>query len=544
MTKKTLKYAGSVLALTLSATTALAQQGIGTNTPDKSAALELHSTKKGFLTTRVALKSLDDQTTIATPANALMVYNTATAGDNDKAVTPGFYFWNDTNKTWKRLIEISDVLMPWKVQGTETMATKNEENIYQTGDVAIGHGLTKPFKGAKLDVLGKVNFSTGKFPGNFDGSEREIDFTTFPGDLFVQARAYNGGKYDGQSSFFVSAGSELGGKLVTPDIQLYAGTTAGDYKSYAEYSLNSNPLEGTFGYHNFMTFNTTTTGKEIFNYMGLGDKGVKIGEVKFTGYYSHDGLTGSLTAKGYIMPITSPEKGQVLAYDNENNSASTQYDVLTKWSKVSELVSVGNGLKKSDDKIVLGGNLTENTTITSDGKTLTFSTEGTPLSITGLPKSTQSTFSGTNGVATDQIVAVGADGVLKQMKASMPKFFFAPSIPLPTAPDQVGTSSADDIYYTPSTATYTVKLYAMYSKEFGSTFESTSSNSGKVANPTRTTALPVLPASELDYYVTYFDKAVFENVAVSNTGVITYKIKTNADMSEASFMNIVFAVKP
>ena len=67
-----------------------AQTGIGTTTPDASAKLEIASTSKGFLLPRVALTSTSDVATIASPATALLVYNTATAGN----VTPGFYFYS------------------------------------------------------------------------------------------------------------------------------------------------------------------------------------------------------------------------------------------------------------------------------------------------------------------------------------------------------------------------------------------------------------------------------------------------------------------
>lgn len=78
-------------------TNAFAQQGFGTNKPDKSAAVDIVSSKRGLLIPRVALTSTDSNNLqsgpIANPAHSLFVYNTATAGSGATAVTPGFYYW-------------------------------------------------------------------------------------------------------------------------------------------------------------------------------------------------------------------------------------------------------------------------------------------------------------------------------------------------------------------------------------------------------------------------------------------------------------------
>ena len=71
-----------------------AQVGIGTNTPNPSARLDITATNKGLLMPRIALTGTGDITTIPSPATSLLIYNTATAGIGKAAVTPGFYFYN------------------------------------------------------------------------------------------------------------------------------------------------------------------------------------------------------------------------------------------------------------------------------------------------------------------------------------------------------------------------------------------------------------------------------------------------------------------
>jgi hypothetical protein len=80
----------------------ISQVGIGTNTPDQSAILDLTSTNKGVLITRIALTSNLDVTTIPSPATGLLIYNTATAGSSSSQITPGYYTFNGAN--WDRLL--------------------------------------------------------------------------------------------------------------------------------------------------------------------------------------------------------------------------------------------------------------------------------------------------------------------------------------------------------------------------------------------------------------------------------------------------------
>ena len=69
-----------------------AQTGIGTTTPNASAKLDVFSTNKGFLPPRVTLTSVSDGTTIASPAEGLLVYNLGSVG-----LQAGYYYWNGAN---------------------------------------------------------------------------------------------------------------------------------------------------------------------------------------------------------------------------------------------------------------------------------------------------------------------------------------------------------------------------------------------------------------------------------------------------------------
>jgi hypothetical protein len=87
----------------LLSTATFAQVGIGTNTPDASAMLEVKSSNKGFLPPRVALTSSNSASPVTFPSAGLLVYNTAAAGTTPYDVSPGYYYWSGA--AWFKLAE-------------------------------------------------------------------------------------------------------------------------------------------------------------------------------------------------------------------------------------------------------------------------------------------------------------------------------------------------------------------------------------------------------------------------------------------------------
>src|SRR5690554_5391032 len=134
-----------------------AQYGYGIEIPSKAAVLQLNSTSKGLLISRVAL--IDTHTFLQNNlandvfnTNSLLVYNISNQND----VTPGFYYWTTDGTTgkWNRLITDTETIEPWQVQGTTDKATENMQDIYQTGTVVIGKDTTAT--NVMLDVAGAL----------------------------------------------------------------------------------------------------------------------------------------------------------------------------------------------------------------------------------------------------------------------------------------------------------------------------------------------------------------------------------------------------
>src|SRR5690606_30250003 len=115
---------------------AFAQQKVRDNTmrgkvlPVKDALLELGSTNKGFLFTRVQLKSLHDASPMSEHVAGMMVYNTATAND----VVPGIYV-NDGTK-WMSAETLTEIeVNPDNTHITYTDEAGNEYSLDLTGVV-------------------------------------------------------------------------------------------------------------------------------------------------------------------------------------------------------------------------------------------------------------------------------------------------------------------------------------------------------------------------------------------------------------------------
>ena len=125
--------------------------GIGTNTPDASAILELQSTDKGVLVPRM-LES--QRLVITTPATGLLVYQT----DG----TSGFYFYDGA--AWVSLNNTAET--DPEVESTTTNAvpkwdgSKLVDGTITDNGTNVGIGVSNP--GAKLDVDGSIR-SSGAF---------------------------------------------------------------------------------------------------------------------------------------------------------------------------------------------------------------------------------------------------------------------------------------------------------------------------------------------------------------------------------------------
>lgn len=128
-----------------------------------------------------------------------------------------------------------------------------------------------------------------------------------------------------------------------------------------------------------------------------------------------------------------------------------------------------------------------------------------------------------------KVATVQEDGSVsyEEIKAAMPKFFYMPSILVPVRERQVDTR------YDAQDRLGRINLYARYQDQFGSPMASSENAQASI---------PTLPATELEFHVTYYDDRVFQVERITADGILHYSVK-DAPLTEVSFMNIVFVIK-
>src|SRR5690554_4702412 len=584
-----LAFAGTSIA-----TAQVSQQKIGQNpmTINPNAVLDIESNNKGLLLPRLALTATDNVAPLTAHVAGMTVYNTATNGDDETAVTPGYYYNDGTQ--WVRIVSSADMKTePWYNQDTNTEATENTQNIYQMGKVAIGRDET--VAGARLDVAGNVTVGEGNtFLNDIEG----LNSLAVGMGNHVGVRGLvvgNDNTVTGVNSFAVGSENEVTGPN---SIAMGAGSNATGTNSiaignYATASAaNSVVLGGSnntsSGLNAFSGGSSAVANGDNATAFGLNVTASSFAEIVLGKYNAITTGTVSsavntdplfqigngLNDTGRANALTILKNGNV-GIANEAIAPTERVDVgsgnvrvrdintvagtttdkivvadtdgvlktITVASITPDAVDANNGLTKTaSDIIQLGGDLIKDTKITLDENELEIDAADSDLIISGLDKTkVQATVNdGTTTGITQHLLAVDADNNVTALKAAMPKFFYMPSIIIPTSEAQM----ADPVYggltgdsFDDSALEGTIDLYARYNAQFGTTGTATQPSSPGAPE------LPVLPASELHYYITWYDTTVFSSVAVDANGVMTYELLPTADVTMGSFMNIVFAVK-
>lgn len=163
----------------LASTKTLAQQGFGTNTPSKSAAVDIVSSQRGLLVPRLALTQTTDQAPIPAsiaPATSLFVYNTATVND----VIPGFYYWDGAK--WVRFVSSSSEKNTVVTAGknVEVNSSVSTDGLTTTYNVAIAEGTAEGQVLVTKETTPGVFTSEWVNPDDFIKGVNGIDVTTDP----------------------------------------------------------------------------------------------------------------------------------------------------------------------------------------------------------------------------------------------------------------------------------------------------------------------------------------------------------------------------
>jgi len=333
--------------------TGYGQVGIGTSTPHASAQLELNAANRGFLPTRIALTSINDLTTISSPAAGLLVYNTVTAGTSPNNVTPGYYYFNGTKWVKFGLAAKLDDLEDARYDsikanmgiggGALASLTTSAQPETSIENIAIGNlALNKTTTGSANLAIGKVSMlwnTTGSWNVGIGQKTLFINLTgnynTAIGHFSGSSGNYNtsvgfgalagwGGNYNTFVGYSASSGENGPGEKNT---LLGAETFIPDN----DWSLITNSSAIGYGAR-IRASNTIQLGNDSIKYL------LTSGKIKGLGYLT----TGtSLTSVTDVTTIPSPDTG-LMVYNKATAGASPNdvtpgyyYFNGLKWSRLT-----------------------------------------------------------------------------------------------------------------------------------------------------------------------------------------------------------------
>jgi len=155
--------------------------GIGTLSPDNSASLEVQSTNKGVLVPRIALTAANVASPVTSPADALLIYNTATAGAGTNAVIPGFYYWNAGASRWNTITRTSSN----GSSGFGTWGDCSFNSVSEYNPVADDTGESGDQFGTSVSISGSYAIIGAMQDNETFGNQGSVSFYHFDGSQWV-----------------------------------------------------------------------------------------------------------------------------------------------------------------------------------------------------------------------------------------------------------------------------------------------------------------------------------------------------------------------
>lgn len=235
-----------------------AQTGIGTTTPNASAKLDVYATNKGFLPPRVTLTSVTDATTIASPAEGLLVYNLGSVG-----LQAGYYYWNGAN--WATIATASSAGNG--VMASDLIKLYGEAHSSATGKISSTTGFV-----FTVPVSGRYLFDFTSSATALGGGTNTIYFQVRQGTTVLGS--------DMQSSYNNNVHVEYNGKV---EVNLQAGVSYNVYNYATSGSFEANDYDRV--YYKMVAGNLPVTGQTV-----------EYGIVKYTGNETGALTTGSIVS--------------------------------------------------------------------------------------------------------------------------------------------------------------------------------------------------------------------------------------------------------
>jgi len=392
---KKITYSVAFAMAVLCSSTAVAQQGFGTNRPDRSAAVEIRSSNKGLLIPRVKLTGLEDTSTISNPANSLLVFNDGTA------ISQGYYYWKADSST----ANTPGKWIPFVDQSNLNFTLTSFENTMVLG---LPNGDSKT-----ADIISSIEITYPSFDTTVSNSKRIARFSVNKKDAdlkYEEFFAHGLHVTNGLNGAIATSGDEvgkfvvkLGGNLTEPTTIHTQGNAV---KIQGLVNQGTTPLVDLVSDSSVTALNNNVvavgnivdgtlkvaTPKDVVT-AGI-QNDLTVDGTNLTSTVNSDSSTVDLTdvirlGQETVKLISSDTSVAITSsVDTSTTNKIVTYDL--KVAGVNDAIEVGNGLSKdATSRVVLGGTLDTNTTII---------TQGNKVHVQGLSQVTD---------MADQVVAVG-----------------------------------------------------------------------------------------------------------------------------------------
>ena len=349
-----------ILFLSTIAQISIAQNvGIGTNIPATSALLDISANNKGILIPRVALTGITDIITIASPSNALLVYNTVTAGVGPFVITPGFYYWNGTLLRWTGILSTDNSSqLSWSLTGNA--ATSSAANFLGTLD-------DQPLMLRQNNLwMGTINSKTRNY---FIGGGAGISLTVGSYNSVIGDSALNkmtsGGANNVMGAGALQTQISGSGNVAVGNFSMHLSDSGDNNIGIGLYALNHNHSTGNIGLgFNALFWNTRANNISVGNNAGYlngylqsgvteGIENVYIGN--FSGYFANTGSknvaigNAALQGPGYFYdsPNSPYYKRNIVIGDSAMNESygsdniAIGYKTLSKSAATGQQIAIG-----------------------------------------------------------------------------------------------------------------------------------------------------------------------------------------------------------
>lgn len=471
-----MKKSITICACLLIYSTTVAQVGINTPDPDPSSILDVKSTDKGVLLPRVILTSLTQSLSSLPNAVSLLVYNVGSP-----SVPKGFYSWDGLQ--WTQLMDkISlEASAYWAPQAATIL--KASESKSGNTDVT-----TKSPIDVDIFQKGKVGIgysSQYQIDFNANKSLKQLDVA---GDFRTSHFNQDNSNYYG----IETNSSALPSSFATKGNIIYNAES----KDLENYNLFDRPYSGSM-------FIQSKDKMFFLSRIGTSDTnlGASAHEIDFSAnHYNEIIYTRSLDNTNDKKVAKSFNIDYFSIFDDKESNSQFGLDFKTKKFFIGDRSSTGYFFPNTRPLT------TGSAPVAKNNQILQYNTKTSSLE--------------------------WADNI------STPKYFYMPSIILPTMSNDalIGRGLAANYTYNVATETFTVNIYKLFSNQFMTPLASSSTTETSLEDFVKT-------AGEYDYFVLSADANVFTSVSITSAGELSYKVNPNAIIRNGSFMNIALKVK-